>query len=90
MKTFKTKLKLNNKQRILYKYNKMLNKLRTLAKDSSGKYPAALLEAWQKRLLRLSGNFPAAYFGKLPGIINASLKRYEKLNAEIEELEKNL
>lgn len=82
--------KLNNKQRILYKYNKMLNKLRTLANDSSGKYSAALLDSWNKRLLRLSGNFPAAYFGKLPGIINASLKRYEKLNAEIEELEKNL
>ena len=82
--------KLNNKQRILYKYNKMLNKLRILANDSTGKYPAALLEAWQKRLLRLSGNFPAAYFGKLPALVNASSKRIGKLESEIEELEKNL
>ena len=82
--------KLNNKQRILYKYNKMLNRLRTLANDSTGKYPAALLEAWQKRLLRLSGNFPAAYFGKLPALVNASSKRIGKLESEIKELEKNL
>ena len=82
--------KLNNKQRILFKYNKMLNKLRTLANDSTGKYPVALLEAWQKRLLRLSGNFPAAYFGKLPGLIKASSKRIGKLESEIEELKKNL
>lgn len=82
--------KLNNKQKVLNKYNKILNKLRTLANDSTGKYSPILLEAWQKRLLRLSGNFPAAYFGKLPGLINASLKRCEKLNTEIEELKKNL
>ena len=82
--------KLNNKQRLLYKYNKMLNRLRTLANDSTGKYPAALLEAWQKRLLRLSGNFPSAYFGKLPALVNASSKRIGKLDSEIEELEKNL
>ena len=68
----------------------MLNKLRVLANDSTGKYPAALLEAWQKRLLRLSGNFPAAYFGKLPALVNASSKRIGKLESEIEELEKNL
>lgn len=82
--------KLNNKQKVLNKYNKILNKLRILANDSTGKYPAALLEAWQKRLLRLSGNFPAAYFGKLPGFVNASIKRWEKLGKDIEELKKNL
>lgn len=82
--------KLNNKQRILYKYNKMLNKLRILANDSTGKYPAVLLEAWQKRLLRLSGNFPAAYFGKLPALVNASSKRIGKFDSEIKELENNL
>lgn len=82
--------KLSNKQRILFKYNKMLYKLRTLANDSTGKYPAALLEAWQKKLLKLSGNFPAAYFGKLPGLVNASAKRWEKLGEDINELEKNL
>ena len=82
--------KLNNKQKVLNKYNKILNKLRTLANDSTGKYPAALLDSWNKRLLRLSGNFPAAYFGKLPALVNASLKRCEKLNTEIKELKKNL
>lgn len=82
--------KLSNKQIALKKYNRILNTLRTLAKDSSGKYPANLLDSWNKRLLRLSGNFPAAYFGKLPGIINTSLKRWKKLQTEINELEKNL
>lgn len=82
--------KLSNKLTMLKKYNKILNKLRTLAKDSSGKYPANLLDSWNKRLLRLSGNFPAAYFGKLPGFVNASIKRWEKLGEDIKELEKNL
>ena len=68
----------------------MINKLRILANDSTGKYPAALLEAWQKRLLRLSANFPAAYFGKLPALINANSKRWGKLGEEIKELKKNL
>lgn len=82
--------KLTNKKVILDKYNHVLNELRTLANDSTGKYPAALLEAWQKRLLRLSGNFPAAYFGKLPSLINANSKRWKKLGEEIKELKKNL
>lgn len=82
--------KLTNKQEVLFKYNKMLNNLRTLANDSTEKYPAALLEAWQNRLLRLSANFPAAYFAKLPTLVNASSKRVKKLIAEIEELKKNL
>lgn len=82
--------KLSKKQMRLKKYNKMLNKLRALAIDSTGKYPAALLDVWNKRLLRLSGNFPTAYFGKLPGLVNASFKRCEKLNDEIIELRKNL
>ena len=83
-------LKLSKKLTRLKKYNKMLNKLRALASDSTGKYPAVLLDSWNKRLLRLSGNFPAAYFGKLPGLVNAGFKRCEKLNDEIMELRKNL
>ena len=82
--------KLSNKKGMLDKYSRVLNELRTLAKDSSGKYPVALLDSWNKRLLRLSGNFPAAYFGKLPGLVNASIKRWEKLGEDINELEKNL
>lgn len=82
--------KLSNKLKTLKKYNKILNKLRTLAKDSSGKYPANLLDSWNKRLLRLSGNFPSAYFGKLPGLVNASIKRWEKLGEDMNELKKNL
>ena len=82
--------KLSNKKKTLKKYDSMLNKLRTLAKDSSGKYPANLLDSWNKRLLRLSGNFPAAYYGKLPALVNASIKRWEKLGEDINELEKNL
>ena len=82
--------KLSNKKKTLKKYDSILNKLRTLAKDSSGKYPANLLDSWNKRLLRLSGNFPAAYYGKLPALVNASIKRWEKLGEDINELEKNL
>ena len=82
--------KLSNKKKTLKKYNSILNKLRTLAKDSSGKYPANLLDSWNKRLLRLSGNFPAAYYSKLPGLVNANIKRWEKLGEDINELEKKL